>query len=58
MDQQNMEKFNKIINTTSFIVSSLCVLTSVADNDWTEALAWGIITLYNLRDLFYNSSTK
>jgi len=53
-----MEKFNKIINLTSFIVSSLCVLTSVADNDWTEALAWGIVTLYNLRDLMNNEQPK
>ena len=46
-----MNKFNKTLNIVGLILSSLCILTSVADNDWTEALAWGIIALYNGREL-------
>ncbi len=51
MDQQNMEKFNKTLNIVGLILSSLCIITSVAEKDTTEAFAWGIITLYNLREV-------
>jgi len=50
-----MEKFNKTLNIVGLILSTLCIITSAAQKDTTEAFAWGIITLYNLRDLMHNT---
>lgn len=44
----------KILNTLALIASLLCVLTSIAESDWTEAMAWFIISLYSIKDLSNN----
>ena len=41
----------KILNTLAFITSLLCVLTSLVESDWTEAIAWFIISVYSIKDL-------
>ena len=34
--------------------SIACIATSVIQKDWTEALAWLIVTLYNTQNLITN----
>ena len=41
----------KLIIGFSLITSVVCcVLAIVMDRDWTEAMAWGSLALYNTRD--------
>lgn len=48
----------KLLNLLAFVTSLLCILVSVADDDWTEAFAWGIVCLYNFKDLMNNEQPK
>jgi hypothetical protein len=43
----------KTLNVLGIISSAICVLMSIAMHDYTEAAAWGLVVLYNLRDLIY-----
>ena len=36
------------------VTSIACIVTSAIQNDFTEAMAWLIITLYNTQNLIHN----
>ena len=40
----------KILNSLALICSLLCIVTSLIQHDYTEALAWFIVTMYNSKD--------
>jgi|LauGreDrversion4_2_1035121.scaffolds.fasta_scaffold00799_27 c-di-AMP phosphodiesterase-like protein len=42
----------KIINIFGLIFSILCMITSFSENDWSELIAWFIVTMYYVRDIF------
>jgi hypothetical protein len=44
----------KIINIIALIGSVTCVTLALVDKDWTEAMAWVVITLYNTQNLIHN----
>lgn len=44
----------KMLNLLSLITSIMCVLISIIQTDWTEAMAWGIVTIYTGKELFIN----
>jgi len=46
-----MKTYTKIITWLALITSVMCVITCVAEKDTSEAFAWGIIALYNGREL-------
>jgi hypothetical protein len=41
----------KALNVIALITSVICTVMAVIDGDWTEAMAWFSLTLYNARDL-------
>ena len=41
----------KILNILAVITSILCIVVAAAENDTTEAVAWGIVALHNIRDM-------
>jgi hypothetical protein len=43
-----------ILNVIATATSIACIATSVIQKDWTEALAWLIITFYNAQNLVHN----
>jgi len=43
----------KTLNVLGVISSTMCVVISIIMHDYTEAAAWGLVVLYNLRDLMY-----
>ena len=45
----------KQLNILATILSALCIVSSLIQRDWTEAMAWSTVTLYNSKD-FFNSS--
>jgi hypothetical protein len=44
----------KVINTLALIGSVVCLTTSLMDKDWTEAMAWFCLVLYNTNDFINN----
>jgi hypothetical protein len=43
----------KTLKVLGVISSVICVVMSIVIHDYTEAAAWGLIVLYNSRDLMY-----
>lgn len=41
----------RLLNILAAICSVLCVLSAAAESDTSEAIAWGIIALHNIRDI-------
>ena len=37
----------------AFVTSLLCIVTSSAQQDFTEMLAWFIVAMYNFKELIY-----
>ena len=44
----------KVLAGIATVTSIACIVTSVIQKDWTEAMAWLIITLYNAQSLIHN----
>ena len=44
----------KILNTIGLVCSLLCIVTSLIQNDPTEAMAWFCVAMYNTKDLSFN----
>jgi hypothetical protein len=42
----------KTINIISIISSTMWILSSLLQSDWTEAIAWFCVLMYVLRDYF------
>ena len=42
----------KILNILALITSILCIVTSMVQKDYTEIMAWIIVTLYNFNSVF------
>ena len=40
----------KILNALASITSIGCIATSLIARDWTEAIAWFIVGMYNIKD--------
>lgn len=43
----------KILNIFGLIFSILCILSSCAEQDWSEVMAWLVVTIYYIRDIFF-----
>ena len=41
----------KTLTLLATIASALCIVSSLIQRDWTEAMAWSIVISYNLKDL-------
>jgi len=41
----------KALSITSLVCSLLCLIGSVIDKDFTESLAWTIVSLNSIKDL-------
>ena len=44
----------KVINGLAVVTSIACIVTSAIQKDWTEVMAWSLITMYNTRDFINN----
>lgn len=42
------------LNIIATVTSIACIVMSVIQRDWTEAMAWSVITLYNAQNLVHN----
>lgn len=42
----------KTLNILALITSILCIATSLIQKDYTETMAWFIVTLYNFKHVF------
>ena len=42
------------LNVIATVTSIACIVTSAIQNDWSEAMAWFIITFYNAQNLVHN----
>ena len=42
------------LNIIATVTSIACIVTSAIQSDWTEAMAWSLITMYNTRDFINN----
>ena len=40
----------KTITLLAAICSALCTISALIQRDWTEAMAWSLITAYNTKD--------
>jgi hypothetical protein len=40
----------KILNAITSITTIACIVISVFNKDWTEAIAWFIVGMYNTKD--------
>lgn len=40
----------KTITLLAAICSALCTITALIQRDWSEAMAWSLITAYNTKD--------
>lgn len=40
----------KTLNLLTTIASALCLISSLIQGDWSEAMAWSIVTAYNTKD--------
>ena len=47
----------KMLNGVAFVCSLLCIVTSSAQHDFTEMLAWFIVAMYNFKELIYISKS-
>lgn len=43
----------KLLNIFGLIFSLLCILTSCYEQDWSEVMAWAVVTIYYIRDIFF-----
>jgi len=46
-----MERRLKIINRIALVLSILALIGSILERDISEFMAWGIILMYNIREL-------
>lgn len=44
----------KIVNGLAVVTSIACIVTSIIQDDLTEALAWLVITMYNVKNFVDN----
>lgn len=42
----------KLLNIFGLTFSLLCVLSSCYEQDWSEVMAWTIVSSYYLKDIF------
>jgi hypothetical protein len=42
----------KILNIVGLIFSVLCIISSYTEQDWSELMAWIVVTLYYIKDIF------
>ena len=44
----------KLLNGLASITSTICFVLAIVQKDWTEAMAWFCIVMYNTRDFIHN----